>query len=160
MSIQLRKQLFLAVRDMPYKIGEKNEDASCVAKTKLLGELLCRIGLRCQVWSAGVKWSETGIPAELVQIAPRIMFNHIFLKALIPETQKWVIVDPTWDQRFTGKLTVNRWDGLTDTQLAYPSQHMQLVGTVAEYDFRNFDPAEVFTKKLNEWYLSLAKRNI
>lgn len=160
MNINLRKQLFLTVRDLPYKIGNKSDDSSCVAKTKLLGELLSRIGLECQVWKAVVNWDDTGIPTQLLQLAPRPTVNHLFLKVFIPEKKKWIIVDATWDKRFAGKLPVNDWDGLSDTKLAYSSNQLELVGSVEEFEFRNFDPQETFTKKLNEWYMSLAERKI
>jgi len=160
MDIKLRKQLFLAIRDLPYKIGTKSEDASCVAKTKLLGELLSRIGLECQVWKAVVNWVDTGIPAKLLQLAPKPTVNHLFLKVFIPERKTWAIVDSTWDLRFDGKLPVNDWDGLSDTTLAYPSNQLELVGSVDEFEFRDFDLEEIFTKKLNAWYESLTERNI
>lgn len=160
MNLKLRKQLFRAVRDLPYKIGTKSGDASCVAKTKLLGELLTRLGLECQVWKAVVDWGATGIPAALLRQAPRPTVNHFFLKVLIPETQKWVAVDPTWDLRYLGKLPVNQWDGLSDTKLAYPSKQVELVGSVSDFDFRDFDPKETFTKELNNWYEALAERKI
>lgn len=158
MNIKLRKQLFLTIRDLPYKIGTKSEDTSCVAKTKLLGELLTRIGLSCQVWKAVVNWGNTGIPTTLLQLTPKLTVNHLFLKVFIPERKKWATVDATWDKRFEGKLPVNSWDGLSDTPLAYSSDTLELVGTVDEFEFRNFDPEEVFTKKLNAWYKSLAER--
>lgn len=85
MNTKLRKQLFLAIRDLPYKIGTKSEDTSCVAKTKLLGELLTRFGLECQVWKAVVNWDDTGIPTELLQLAPKPTVNHFFLKVFLPE---------------------------------------------------------------------------
>jgi len=160
MNINLRKQLFLAVRDLPYQIGIKSEDTSCVAKTKLLGELLTRLGLECQVWKAVVNWSDTGIPTELLQLAPKPIVNHLFLKVFIPETRKWAVVDATWDKRFIGKLPVNDWDGLSDTKLAYSSDQLKLVGSVAEFGFRDFNPEDDFTKKLNEWYEALTERKI
>lgn len=160
MNINLRKQLFLTVRDLPYKIGTKSEDASCVAKTKLLGELLTRIGLKCQVWKAVINWEDTGIPTELLQLAPKPTVSHLFLKVFIPERKKWAIVDATWDKRFAGKLPVNDWGGLSDTKLAYSSNQLELVGSVDKFEFRNFDPEETFTKKLNDWYESLAERKI
>lgn len=160
MSIQLRKQLFLAVRDLPYKISNRSKDTSCVAKTKLLGELLSRAGLDCQVWKAIVKWNQTNIPDDLIQMTQRETVNHLFLKVLIPETKKWIILDPTWDKRFLGTLPVNDWDGISNTQLAYSSKKLELLSTIEEFDFRDFDPEDTFTKKLNKWYLSLAERNI
>lgn len=160
MNTKLRIQLFLAIRDLPYKIGTKSEDTSCVAKTKLLGELLTRIGLKCQVWKAVVNWGDTGIPTELLQLTPKPTVNHLFLKAFIPERKMWAIVDATWDNRFAGKLQVNDWDGLSDTKLAYYSDQLEFVGSVDEFEFRNFDPEEIFTKKLNIWYKSLAERKI
>ncbi len=160
MNVDLRKQLFLAVRDMPYGIGTKSTDASCVAKTKLLGELLSRIGLECQVWKAVVSWNNTGMSAALLKLAPKRTVNHLFLKVFIPETKKWTTVDATWDDRFTGRLPVNNWDGLSDTKLAYPSERLELVGPVDEFEFRNFDIEDPFTKQLNAWYQSLRERKI
>ncbi len=160
MNTQLRKQLFLAVRDIPYRLGTASEDCSCIAKTKLLGELLTRAGLECQIWGSLLDWSKTGMPASLFKLAPTPTVNHIFLKVFIPETKRWVIVDPTWDKRFTGTFPINDWDGLSDTELAYPSDQLKLLGPVNKFEFRNFDPKDEFTSKLNAWYESLAERNI
>ncbi len=159
-SIKLRVQLFKTVRDLPYKIDNKSRDTSCVAKTKLLGELLSRVGLECQVWKALVNWADVGIPVKLLQLVPKPAVNHFFLKVFIPETKKWVIVDATWDKRFINKLPVNDWNGLSNTKLAYPSSQLKLVGPVNNFEFRNFDLNDLFTKKLNEWYESLAERKI
>jgi len=160
MNLKLRKQLFLAVRDLPYKISNQSTDTSCVAKTKILGELFTRLGLECQVWQAVVDWKDIGLPGELLKLAPRPFVKHFFLKVFIPETKKWVVVDPTWDMRFRGQLPVNDWDGLTNTTLAYPSQQLSIVTAVDDFNFRNFDPTDIFTQKLNSWYQSLTKRKI
>ena len=157
-SVTLRKKLFLAVRDVPYQIGNSSNDASCVAKTKLLGELLCRIGLDCQVWRAVVYWDQTGIPPSLLSLTSKTNVSHLFLKVYIPETQKWVTVDPTWDKRFAGKLPINAWEGLSNTTLAFPSNQLRFVGSVSGFSFRNFNPSDAFTKALNKWYQSLAER--
>jgi hypothetical protein len=157
MSIALRQQLFLAVRDIPYKLDSRQNDSCCVSKTKLLGELLTRIGLQCQVWRSVFRWDETGMPPELVAIAPRPICNHIFLKVYIPEQQVWRIVDPTWDKGLNSFLPINEWDGLSDTQLAYPGASLEFVSSVEELDYRNFDVTDLFTKKLNNWYSSCRK---
>lgn len=157
MCLRLRKQLFMAVREIPYQISSNKTDASCVAKTKLLGEMLSRIGLQCQVWKAQVRWDAIGAPPDLVSQAPRPTFNHFFLKVLLPETLRWVVVDATWDSRFQDSLPVNQWDGVSDTNLAYQSTQLELVGAVADFEYRNFDPTDRFTSELNAWYESKTK---
>lgn len=157
MYLRLRNQLFMAVREIPYQISGDQTDASCVAKTKLLGELLSRIGLQCQVWKALVRWDAIGAPPNLVSQAPRPTFSHYFLKVLVPETLRWVVVDATWDSRFQTSLPVNQWDGVSDTTLAYQSTQLELVGAVADFKYRNFDPTDSFTLQLNAWYESKTK---
>lgn len=156
----LRRQLFVAIRDLPYKIGPKDDDASCVAKAKLLGEVLTRIGLQCEIWKTNVLWRDTGLSARLLKLGPRPSFNHFFVKVLVPETGRWVIVDPTWDKGLAGTFVVSEWDGITDTALAYPSRGMTRVGLVADFDYRDFDPDDVFTRELNNWYRELRRKKL
>lgn len=157
-KVQQRVDLFAAVQKLPYQINNAALDTSCVAKTKLLGELLTRLGLKCEVWKAVVDWRDTGIPNELLSLAPRPTVNHFFLRVYVPERLRWVNVDATWDDRFIGTLPVNTWDGLSNTKLAYPTGAKERLGSVSEFTFRNFDPNDQFTKQLNEWYKSLTER--
>lgn len=156
-NIVLRKKLFLAVRDIPYRIGTRQNDASCVAKTKLLGELLSRIGLKCQVWKTVVRREETKISTELLKLAPRPTVDHFFLKILIPEKNDWKIVDATWDSGLKDLFHINKWDGVSDTKLAYISKKLEYVDSTENFNYRNYDPEDMFTKKLNEWYVFIRR---
>lgn len=156
-NLTLRRQLFLAVRDIPYQIDSEEKDTSCVAKSKLLGELLTRAGLETQIMKGEVLWNKTGIPEDLLKLTQRPFFNHFFIQVLVPETNYWVNVDATWDSSLEDSLPVNTWDGITETQLAYPCTNLQVIGSPFEFKYRNFDPNDTFTRILNAWYQSLRK---
>lgn len=159
MKKQLRIKLFNAVRDLPYRIAGQERDSSCVAKTKLLGELFTRLGLFCKVTVCDVMWSDTGIPLKLLAKAPRPTFQHYFLQIFIPETKTWVNVDAAWDSLMNKRFPVNIWDGLSNTRLAYEGTNLRKALdeqgnplTPWSMRFRNFDPTDEFTKELNKWY--------
>lgn len=156
----LRVQLFNAIRDIPYVIDSEERDASCVAKTKLLGEILTRIGLQCQVMTCDVKWGNIGLPQAILRLAPRPVFSHFYLKVFIPETKQWVVADPTWDLGMRTAFPVNKWNGISDTKLAYSGNNLReatnsngIPLTPFSIPFRNFDPNDEFTKGLNRWYV-------
>lgn len=154
-NIKLRQKLFFAVQDIPYRIGSQENDASCVAKTKLLGELLTRTGLKCRVIKCDVRWKDVGLPKYLLKMTQRPVVNHFFLQVYIPETKKWVSVDPTWDPSFKKVFNINNWDGQSDTVIAYPTSNFQIIGNPFSFEFRDFNPKDKFTILLNQWYLSL-----
>lgn len=156
-NILLRKQLFLAVRNIPYRINSDDKDASCVAKAKLLGELLTRIGLKCRVMKGVVQWKDTGIPKSLLKLTRRPIFYHFFLQVYVPESGLWVNVDPTWDPSLKSNLRVNIWNGLNDTVIAYQIKKLQIVGSPFDFNYRDFNPTDLFTKLLNSWYESQRK---
>lgn len=157
--IGLRIKIFEAVRDIQYVIGSKERDASCVAKTKLLGEMLTRTGLQCQIMTYEVKWGNIGLPQEILRLAPRPVFSHFYLRVFIPETKQRVVVDPTWDVGMRPVFPVNTWDGISNTKLAYQGDNIREATDMREIpltpfsmSFRDFDPNDEFTKRLNRWY--------
>ncbi len=158
--------MFYAVRDVPYRINTESRDASCRSKTKILGDLLTRINLRVKVAFGKFYWKDIGVPEQLLKLAPEPYVNHFFLRIYIPETKKWVSVDPTWDPELRGAFPIAEWDGLTSTTLAAPVKRIQIIKrgkkeiTPYDYPFTNFDPTDAFTKALNRWYASQRKGGV
>lgn len=157
-NIGLRIALFESIRDIPYRIDIAGKDATCLAKNKLLGELLLRVGLSCRIVKAQSYWKDTPhITPKLLALAPP-KFSHLFLEVLIPETKKWVQVDATWDSELAPTLPVAKWDGLHSTILACRIMNPKRVGSPSNYPYRDFDPKDSFTKQLNDWYASLRNK--
>lgn len=157
-NINLRIKIFETIRDIPYYIGSRDEDASCRAKAKLLGDLLTRIGLKCKIIRGIAKWSDLDLPKKILDLAKRAEFDHFFVRTYISERRKWVNVDATWDIGLKKRFVINQWDGLSATPLVCP---VKMVEEIKPFDleFRNFNPGDKFTKLLNNWYESLRRQN-
>lgn len=155
-NINLRKKLFESIRDIPYRIDVVGKDATCLAKNKLLGELLSRIGLKCRIIKAQSYWKDTPyIPSNLLSLVPHAKFSHVFLEVFIPETKKWVQIDATWDAKLAPTLPIAEWDGIHSTILACKIMHPKRAGNPSDYPYIDFNPNDPFTKQLNTWYDSL-----
>ncbi len=157
-KIKLRIKIFESIRDIPYRIDCQENDTSCRAKSKILGDLLTRIGLKCEAIRGVSQWSELGLPDNILGLIKRPIFNHLFVRVYIPENKKWVNVDATWDIGLKRKFVVSQWDGLSDTPLACP------VTTIEKFipfdlSFRDFDPEDEFTRLLNDWFAKIRRQN-
>lgn len=157
-KIKLRIKIFEAIRDIPYRISCQENDTSCRAKSKLLGDLLTRAGLKCQAVRGISQWSELGLPGDILNLIKRPIFNHFFVKVYIPENKKWVNVDATWDTGLKTKFTISQWDGLSDTPLACPVTAAENFKPF-DLSFRDFNPEDKFTKLLNNWFSNIRRQD-
>ena len=157
-QIKLRIKIFESIRDIPYRIGCQENDTSCRAKSKILGDLLTRTGLKCQAVRGVSQWSELGLPKDILGLIKRPIFNHFFVRVYIPENKKWVNVDATWDPGLKTNFTISQWDGLSDTPLACPVTEIEKFKPF-DLSFRDFDPEDKFTKLLNNWFSNIRRQN-
>ena len=125
-NISTRIKHFRIVRDIPYYISIGSEqDYSCATKPYLLDILLRHIGLEVQHILCTFRWDNLGLPSNLCSIPHDSEETHEYLLVMIPETGSWVKVDPTWDSRIQyPNLKASDWDGLSDTAIAVPVQHV------------------------------------
>ncbi|MEK7129955.1 MAG: hypothetical protein AAB803_02955 [Patescibacteria group bacterium] len=165
-AITLRKQLFYTVRDIPYQINTRERDTCCRSKTKILADLFIRIGLKARIATGRFFWKDIGLPQSILQLAPTPTEYHFFLRVYIPESKKWISVDPTWDVGLKTALPIAEWDGFTNTVFAVPIRRFTILKKNSvyvapyAYPFTNFDPNDSFTRALNTWYASLRKGGI
>ncbi|OGG11418.1 hypothetical protein A2Z00_03150 [Candidatus Gottesmanbacteria bacterium RBG_13_45_10] len=165
-QVSLRKQLFYAVRDIPYQIAAKERDTCCRSKAKILGDMFMRIGLKAYIATGKFFWRDIGVPENILKLAPTPSVDHFFLRVYIPESRTWISVDPTWDPGLCDALPVAEWDGRTSTVLAVPLKKFTIRKNKKtrinplNFPFPDFDPADTFTKALNDWYSSLRKERI
>ena len=121
-SIAARVRAFEYVRDTPYHIDLNNpaNDNSCGRKAAQLQWVLGEeFGIESRRLCCRFCWEEVGLPQEIRAMAPTVMSRHDCLEVRIPETGKWVVVDPTWDSGLTGAaLPIAQWDGVRATMLA------------------------------------------
>ena len=157
-KIKLRIKIFESIRDIPYRIGCQENDTSCRAKSKILGDLLTRTGLKCVAVRGISQWSELGLPDNILSLIKRPIFNHFFVRAYIPENKRWVNVDATWDTGLKTKFNISQWDGLSDTSLACQVTAIEKF-TPFDLTFRDFDPQDKFTKLLNNWFSNIRRQN-
>lgn len=169
-SKSCRIKLFIAIRDIPYRLSDGRHNCSCSAKTKILGEIFMRLGLNCRVAKCKFKWEKLRMPKSLLNLRRKLgeemISEHTFLRVFIPESKQWITVDPTWDKELSSVFPVADWDGLTDTILAVKTNHFTEPKnkrgkflTPLEIQFIGIDENNLFVKKFNSWLETIRKHN-
>ena len=158
-GIQIRIQLFNAIRDIPYKFGGNYLDTSCKSKAKLLGELLTRCGFKTYLVRSPYQPNQLKLPNRIANLAPLATYYHVFLKVLIPETNQWVNVDPTWDKPLNPIYPIANWDGLSNTASAIDCSKPKIIINIngdplspIEATFAKFDLNIPYYQKINCYY--------
>lgn len=125
-KIEERVRLFRIVRDIPYHISTGMEqDYSCATKPFVLDLLLRSIGLKVKHVLCTFKWEKLGLPKKLLAIPHDSEETHEYLLVFVPENEKWVKVDPTWDSKIQHpSIPIAKWDGLSDTLIAVPIERI------------------------------------
>lgn len=121
-NIKERVRMFRFVRDIPYYISSGEEqDYSCATKPFILDKLLRSIGLKVNHVLCTFKWEKLGLNKDLLSLPHDPEETHEYLLVFIPENNKWVKVDPTWDSRIQHpSISISKWDGLSDTIITVP----------------------------------------
>lgn len=119
-QITERIRLFKIVRDIPYYIAIGDEQGyQCVTKPEILDRLFQTIGLKSRNIICEFRWEDLDLPKEILKLPHEYPDTHEYLEVWIPERERWVKVDPSWDSRIQhSKITISEWDGLNDTKLA------------------------------------------
>jgi hypothetical protein len=120
-SLNQRIDIFHSVRDVPYEINllDRKQDSSCISKAIKLQKMLKEINIESRRICCRFAWKETPLAPALYVLAIAPTSSHQYLEALIPETRKWVAVDPTWDVGLKAAgFPIAEWDGLSATILA------------------------------------------
>lgn len=118
-SVDERIKLFNFVRDIPYCIAiDSEQDYCCTTKTVMLQKLLVSLGLESRLIRCTFDWKESNLASEIIKLFQDEEESHQYLEVKIPETDKWVKVDPTWDIHLAKLFSIAKWDGLHDTVLA------------------------------------------
>lgn len=116
MKISERADLFKSIRDMHFCIMGKKA-AYCFSKNKQLKNNLESIGIKSRMMQGWFKWSELNIPEKIKFLIVTDRQKHVFLEVYIPEKNKWVYVDPTWDIHLKSIFPIAQWDGINETIL-------------------------------------------
>lgn len=166
-SLKDRIAAFNEVRDMPYFIATRGEqDCCCSTKAYFLEKKLRILGLECRHALCWFKWEKLGLSAAVLSISHEALPCHQFLEVLIPESNEWVIVDPTWDKELKGALPINNWDGLTGTDCAVPIERLCTQDETARIFKECEDPRLVseyfesqgpFLRAVNEYLVNVRK---
>lgn len=172
MNNETRINLFKMARDIPYKIAlmPEEQDYCCATKPKILDLLLFTEGLKTRHILCTFRWSDLALPSDVLLKSVNEEDTHEFLEVFIPETGKWVAVDPSWDAALAGAgLRVADWDGFSPTticvdpiQIFSPEESADLIAQEdnvspeirAAYLAENAE----FFRALNNWMASV--RNI
>ena len=160
-----RVKLFRFVRDIPYSIAlsENEQDYCCATKTPMLQKLLASIGIKSRRIHCRFEWKNFGLPKEIFAKATSPECGHEYLEVLIPENDKWVTVDPTWDSAIkTTGLPIAEWDGTNATSIGVkavkthsPEESEQIIKETAalspEVWRKFFDANREFLGAINQW---------
>lgn len=116
MKTSERINLFNSIRDVPFCIMGKKA-AYCFSKNKQLKNSLESIGIKSKMMQGWFKWSELNIPEKIKSLIVTDRQKHVFLEVYIPEKNKWVYIDPTWDIHLKSFFPIAQWDGINETIL-------------------------------------------
>jgi hypothetical protein len=116
MKAKNRIEIFNSVRDLPFRITGKNP-MYCSKKCNLLKKKLANIGMESKIMVGSFKWTDLALPKDILRFINKDPEGHAFLRVYIPETKKWVDVDPTWDNLLSDVFQISEWDGKSDTIL-------------------------------------------
>lgn len=124
--IAKRVRFFRVIRDIPYYIATGNEqDYSCATKPVLLDILLKSLGLEVKHILCTFSWEKLGLPKKLLDFPHDPIETHDYLIVHVPENDKWVTLDPTWDSRIeVPNLVIPEWDGVSDAPIAVPIEQV------------------------------------
>jgi len=116
MKISERINLFNSIRDLPFCIMGKKA-AYCFSKSKQLKNGLESIGIKSRMMQGWFKWSDLNIPEKIKTLIVADRQKHVFLEVYIPEKNRWVYVDPTWDIYLKSIFPIAQWDGINEANL-------------------------------------------
>lgn len=165
-EIKERISSFNKVRNIPYYISvgkEKNFD--CSAKVEMLKKLL---GLKSRSIICEFNWEDLKLPEDTLRLYHENPEHHEFLEVYIPEREKFVIVDPTWDHGLKSIFSINEWDGLSDTKIAVPAKKIYSPEESKKLIKKFNEPSEIkvyldknksFIVKLNKYFKSVRFSN-
>ncbi|HEU0117500.1 MAG TPA: hypothetical protein VFR09_02600 [Alphaproteobacteria bacterium] len=165
-SLKDRTKLFQFIRDIPYRIAlsQDEQDYSCAAKTPMLQKMLSTVGLKSRRICCQFEWKSFGLPEDILKQAIATECGHEYLEVYIPENDKWVAADPTWDSKINSTgLPIAEWDGMNPTALAIkptkvfsPEESAKINEEVenASKEAWNtfFEENRIFFRSLNAWF--------
>jgi hypothetical protein len=160
MTIEDRKSAFYFIRDVPYKLrlSLEEQDCSCSTKARMLARILDSLGLQTRFILCKFNWLDTPIPKPILNLSHETIVTHMFLEVFIPETNKWVYCDPTWDIGLKkAGFSIEEWDGINPTGIAVkplqifsPDESLALIK-----GFEDVDRVEKSLALQNEFYTAL-----
>ncbi len=109
---------FNSIRDIPYRLSLvwEEENLSCIGKHERFMKAASAEGYSVRHRLCSFRWSECGLPEEIISIPHKDESVHSFCEICIDG--KWIVVDLTWDWGLRDVLPVNEWDGKSDCRVA------------------------------------------
>lgn len=141
MNLNSRIKLFEEIRDTPFILTGK-KSMYCFKKCLILKDNLSKIEIKSKIMVGSFLWSQLSIPSKLKKDIKKDPENHVFLNVFIPETKKWVFIDPTWDKALNSIFPITNWDGLNETSL------MTNLKNIKEYKFKKANPIRRLLSKI------------
>jgi len=110
--------IFNEIRDIPFSIPTSPTDAlfDCAGKAILLRKRLEEISIKTRFGVCYFYWDDLDLPDNVKSIAHDKDCTHTFVEAFI--NNKWIKLDPSWDNALSQKFEVAIFDGKNDTILA------------------------------------------
>jgi|GEM_PF-494925 len=138
----LAVKLFYIIRDIPYRIPLKFDDAdnSCHGKCLLLDDILVSYGFKSRIMSCSFGWSKTLKNKKHLKLVNIDIEHHYFIEIYLDG--RWIKIDPTFDSTLKAKLPVNEWDGNKNTGIT----------SIPEKFFSETESREIFDKESSEGY--------
>jgi hypothetical protein len=110
--------IFNEVRDIPFRIPVSPKDAlfDCAGKSIILRERIEKIGIKTRFGVCFFYWDELNLPDKVKNITHDKDCTHTFVEAFIND--KWIKLDPSWDNALSKEFKISHFDGENDTILA------------------------------------------
>lgn len=135
--------IFNEIRDIPFNIPTSPTDAlfDCAGKSIILRKKLEEAGIKTRFGVCFFYWDDLNLPDNVNKIAHDKDCTHTFVEAFIND--KWVKLDPSWDNALSKKFKISHFDGENDTILAvkaigfFDSEKSQNIMKNQEDDYHN-----------------------
>lgn len=122
--INRASQIFAEVRDVPYVLGLdgdfkkllKENKGNCARKHLYLAHQLESLGYKISLGITQFDWRDLPIPQGVISLLKNPIDTHTFLFAEFKGYK--MRVDATWDTKMPVGFVPNKWDGLSQTQIA------------------------------------------
>lgn len=109
---------FNKIRDIPYRIPLtlEEESCNCSGKSIKLREFFDHKWYISRYRICTFKWSDMNLPEAITKIPHQDDSTHVYIELFM--NNKWINIDPTWDDSLSPTFKISIWDWMNSTMIA------------------------------------------